>query len=152
MVALFFGRRWDHPALDNDAVQMVTPHGRPCKHCRELIGKRDCGLLRRTVRMKHTPITRTLRLIGKKLPGQFYRSKQWFLGHGKPRITATFEPIHAECVIRESVASLAHWEKRCVCYGVDDEEPYPGTPREEALAVVKLINKERENNGLGPIL
>ena len=44
-VTLFFGQRWDAPDLD-DAHQVDTPVGQPCRHCDESIVAGDRGLLR----------------------------------------------------------------------------------------------------------
>lgn len=60
------------------------------------------------------------------------------------------EPIHAECDLRMGLGSVAHLTGRCSCTGAT-ETPYPGTRREEALAVLAIIDDQRAAHRLPPI-
>jgi hypothetical protein len=62
----------------------------------------------------------------------------------------TWEPIHAECELRQLMGSVNHLEGRCRCNGVEGT-PYPGTGREEAHAVVAYVNALRARTGRGPL-
>jgi len=64
---------------------------------------------------------------------------------------STVEPIHAECGLREALGSFAHLNGLCSCFG-QEEPPFPGTKREEALAVLALVNRVRiQQMNIGPL-
>jgi hypothetical protein len=118
---VYFGQRWDAPLLDGDTVQIDVPLGKACMFCDEPITAEDRGLMRPAIRN-----------VGGEL-------------------VATQEPAHMECDLRAGLGSLAHVEGRCTCAGARRTEEFAGTDREEALAVLAHINRERAAAGMPPM-
>lgn len=64
---------------------------------------------------------------------------------------ASRQPVHAECWLRQVMGSPAHLVNQCSCAG--KEEPlFPGSLRDEAREVVRIVDGWRARRGLGPIL
>lgn len=64
--------------------------------------------------------------------------------------TASLEPAHMECDLRTMIGDVAHLEGSCSCRSGTDE-PSSSTYREESLAVLDWVNRERVAGGRAPI-
>lgn len=52
--------------------------------------------------------------------------------------------FHYECRLRMVIGSVAHQQRRCVCFGGDDHDLPDGmTVREEAIAAARLWERNR---------
>lgn len=48
---------------------------------------------------------------------------------------------HKECMVRQTLGSLAHLDRRCSCYGGTDHDTPGFTARQEALAVYARLQR-----------
>lgn len=53
-------------------------------------------------------------------------------------------PIHLCCFIREVVGSVGHQQKKCSCYGGNEEDPPAGMTKKEAAVAAWEFHKKHE--------
>lgn len=119
----YFGQKWDSPYLDDEPGHVVI-------HAPTPVGEKCCWC-NEVIRHDERGLYRLVVLV---VRGEDHASQ---------------EPIHVECDLRSGVGSPAHLRGQCSCRGVD-EEPFPGTLREEALETLEIINQRRAAQGAEP--
>ena len=50
-------------------------------------------------------------------------------------------PIHRECLLRLALGSVGHQQRRCSCYGGEEEDPPGLTKRQAALAACEFFGR-----------
>lgn len=111
----WFGEPW--PSRETRAEicasedqRVLTPQNRDCMFCQEPIIDGENGVM---------------------LPAVLRVNETTF--------EAAFEAAHIECFIRMTVGSMRHLERRCQCYGGEDERPEGQSARDEAREVFAFI-------------
>lgn len=114
MGLIYFGGRWDAPAVDA-GLPGPTPVGRACLYCHEPIVLGEWGFMMPCVRMGED---------------------------GKP--VGSAEPAHRECLLWSTAGSVEHLRGRCTCYrGASCPEPERTSLREQARATWEWLERHR---------
>jgi hypothetical protein len=60
----------------------------------------------------------------------------------------SFRPVHLDCFLRQIYGSLGHLQKKCSCYGGNEEDPPGMTKRQAAVAAVVFYESSMRSERL----
>lgn len=119
----WFGSHWGAP-MCNQSAHIATPAGHVCEWCEHPIEADDRGVV--------------VEAAGPGDEGGLRLSEGGVAagGPGKP-----VRAYHLECHLRTVLGSAGHIERRCTCFGGEDEDPPGLTKREAAHAAVAAFER-----------